>query len=124
VRTQPTSDLHSGSDAYAGVFVSEPEACGSNVPMLRGNLTAAEKRVLRLISRAKTNKEIAADLNISPATVKRHLENVLRKLRLKNRVELAIYGLMMKGCPSGFDHRCPLQLWHRSLVEEIGPFGR
>ena len=54
--------------------------------MPRYNLTAAEMRVLNLISRAKTNKEIAADLGISPATVKRHLENVLRKLHLKNRV--------------------------------------
>ena len=124
MRTQPISNLHSGSNEHAAGFAGEPEACGSIVPMPRGNLTAAEKRVLRLISRAKTNKEIAADLSISPATVKRHLENVLRKLHLKNRVELAIYGLMMRGCPSGFDHRCPLQLWHRSIVEEIGPFGR
>jgi DNA-binding CsgD family transcriptional regulator len=92
--------------------------------MPRYNLTAAEMRVLNLISRAKTNKEIAADLGISPATVKRHLENVLRKLHLKNRVELAIFGLMMTGCPRGFDHQCPLQVWHQSVVDEIGPFGR
>ena len=92
--------------------------------MPRDNLTAAETRVLKLISRAKTNKEIARDLGISPATVKRHLENVLRKLHLKNRVELAIYGLMMRGCPRGFDHQCPLQLWHQGVIEEIGPFGR
>ena len=92
--------------------------------MTRCNLTAAEKRVLNLVSRAKSNKEIAADLGISPATVKRHLENVLRKLHLKNRVEAAIYALAMAGCPRGFDHRCPLQVWHQSIVDEIGPFGR
>ena len=92
--------------------------------MTHCNLTAAERRVLTLVSRAKTNKEIAAGLGISPATVKRHLENVLRKLCLKNRVELAIYGLMITGCPRGFDHRCPLKLWHQSVVDEIGPFGR
>ena len=33
-------------------------------------LTVAEKRVLGLVSQAKTNKEIAAVLKISPATVK------------------------------------------------------
>jgi DNA-binding NarL/FixJ family response regulator len=92
--------------------------------MPRCNLTAAETRVLNLVSRAKTNKEIAADLGISPATVKRHLENVLRKLRLKNRVEAAIYALMMAGCPRGLDHHCPLELWHKSVIAEIGPFGR
>ena len=92
--------------------------------MPRYNLTAAERRVLNLLSRAKTNKEIAGDLGISPATVKRHLENALRKLRLKNRVELAIYALMMTGCPRGFDHQCPLRLWHQSVMDEIGPFDR
>jgi DNA-binding NarL/FixJ family response regulator len=92
--------------------------------MPRCNLTAAETRVLNLVSRAKTNKEIAADLGISPATVKRHLENVLRKLHLKNRVEAAIYALMIAGCPRGLDHDCPLELWHKSVIDEIGPFGR
>ena len=44
------------------------------------NLTAAEQRVLRLVSQSNTNREIATILGISPATVKRHLENILRKL--------------------------------------------
>ena len=47
---------------------------------LTSKLTAGEKRVLTLLSFAKTNKEIACALGISPATVKHHLENVLRKL--------------------------------------------
>ncbi len=92
--------------------------------MARRNLTAAEKRVLNLVAQAKTNKEIAAALGVSPATVKRHLENVLRKLQLKNRVEAAIYALIMSGCPRGFDRHCPLELWHRSVIEEISPLGR
>jgi DNA-binding CsgD family transcriptional regulator len=92
--------------------------------MPRYKLTAAERRVLNLVSRAKTNKEIAGDLGISPATVKRHLENVLRKLHLKNRVEAAIYSLMIAGCPRGSDLHCPLQLWHQSVTHEIGPIGR
>ena len=73
-------------------------------------LTAAEKRVIVLVSRAKTNKEIAAALEISPFTVKRHLENILRKLQLKNRVEAAIYALRSIGCPRGPDPGCPLEV--------------
>ena len=92
--------------------------------MPRCNLTAAEKRVLNLVAQAKTNKEIAAGLAISPATVKRHLENVLRKLHLKNRVEAAIYALLINGCPRGFDRHCPLQLWSKRVIDEIGPFGQ
>jgi DNA-binding NarL/FixJ family response regulator len=88
----------------------------STPPMnnLTAKLTAAEKRVLALVSAAKTNKEIALALCISPATVKRHLENVLRKLALRNRVEAAIYGLIANGCPSGSSSACPLKLWRKA----------
>lgn len=78
-------------------------------------LTAAEKRVIALVSRAKTNKEIAADLGVSPATVKRHLENILRKLQLKNRVEAAIYALKSIGCPHGPSPGCPLEMGREEI---------
>jgi DNA-binding NarL/FixJ family response regulator len=81
-----------------------------------GHLTASEKKVLALISLAKSNKEIAVSLCISPATVKRHVENLLRKLELRNRVEAAIYGLMLAGCPGGINSECPLALWHKERI--------
>src|SRR5215510_6971723 len=84
---------------------------------LTSKLTAAEKRVLTLVSSGETNKEIAAALCISPATVKRHVENVLRKLALRNRVEAAIYGLIANGCPSGSSSHCPLELWRKANHE-------
>jgi DNA-binding CsgD family transcriptional regulator len=84
---------------------------------LTPNLTPAEKRVLSLVSVGKTNKEIAARLHISPATVKRHLENVLRKAHLKNRVEAAIYGLVVKGCPRASTRDCLLKLWQQRRIE-------
>jgi DNA-binding NarL/FixJ family response regulator len=76
-------------------------------------LTAAEERVLRLVSYAHTNREIASTLGISPATVKRHLENILRKLRLRNRVEAAIYALSMLECGGSNGDNCPLAAWRR-----------
>jgi DNA-binding CsgD family transcriptional regulator len=88
------------------------------------NLSAAEQRVFGLVSEAKTNKEIAAALHISPATVKRHLEDILRKLQLRNRVEAAIYGLMMNACPSGVDFQCPLALWCQTVLRDNRRFGR
>lgn len=82
--------------------------------VIASKLTAAEKKVLTLVSLAYSNKEIAAVLHISPSTVKRHLENILRKLGAKNRVEAAIYGLAVNGCPRGSSVNCPLELWHRA----------
>lgn len=61
-----------------------------------------------------TNREIASSLGISPATVKRHLENSLRKLRVRNRVEAAIYGLSMTECHVSCHTDCPLAVWRRS----------
>ncbi len=84
--------------------------------MLGCNLSAAEQRVLNLVSLAKTNKEIAAVLHVSPATVKRHLENILRKLRLKNRVEAAIYALMTR-CGDRPVSQCPLRLWRETVLK-------
>lgn len=54
-------------------------------------LTPREQEVLELVARARTNKEIAAALFISEQTVKNHIKNILQKLHLKNRVELALF---------------------------------
>jgi DNA-binding CsgD family transcriptional regulator len=98
-----------------GFPLIQPEKSGTAMETCTSTskLTAAEKRVLALVSLGNTNKEIAAKLNISPATVKRHLENVLRKAHLKNRVEAAIYGLVANGCPHASKRNCLLTLWQR-----------
>jgi DNA-binding NarL/FixJ family response regulator len=94
-------------------FAAGDAKMGPGAQACARNLTAAEIKVLNLLSLAKTNKEIATSLGISPATVKRHLENVLRKLRLKNRIEAAIYGLMINRCPHQSDSGCALESWRR-----------
>ncbi len=74
-------------------------------------LTLREKKVLGLVGEANTNKEIAAALGISPATVKRHIENILRKLCLKNRIEAALYAVGASACPLAIrPANCPLGL--------------
>jgi DNA-binding CsgD family transcriptional regulator len=94
-------------------------------PKDSGALTAAEARVLRLVSESKTNREIASSLGISPATVKRHLENILRKLRVRNRIEAAIYGLSMSKCGGRKENECPLAVWRRRhQSRQNGPIGR
>lgn len=81
-------------------------------------LTRTEARVLELIALVKTNKEIGRALGISPATVKRHVENILRKLNLRNRLEAAIHALSLKECPRGSGAECPLELWRRAVYQD------
>ena len=52
-------------------------------------LTPREREVLRLIARGYRYKEIAARLHLSVKTVESHVSNVLRKLQLSTRHELA-----------------------------------
>jgi DNA-binding NarL/FixJ family response regulator len=54
-------------------------------------LTPRETGILQLVAEGKTNKEIAAELVISENTVKIHLRNILEKLHLKNRIQIAVY---------------------------------
>lgn len=54
-------------------------------------LTARETTILTLVAEGKTNKEIANELVISENTVKIHLRNILEKLHMKNRIQIAVY---------------------------------
>jgi two-component system NarL family response regulator len=56
------------------------------------DLTSKEEEVLKLVAAAATNKEIAATLCITENTVKFHLRNIMEKLQVKNRAQMAVYG--------------------------------
>jgi DNA-binding NarL/FixJ family response regulator len=56
-------------------------------------LTPREIETLELLVQGKTNKEIAALLSVSENTVKRHLVDIMGKLHLENRIQLAVYAV-------------------------------
>ena len=58
---------------------------------LKADLTDREREVMSAVKRGMSNKEIAEQLNISINTVRSHIRNLLRKLDLTNRTQLAIY---------------------------------
>jgi NarL family two-component system response regulator LiaR len=57
------------------------------------SLTLREREVLLLIARGQANREIAAALSISEATVRSHVSSILTKLRLSSRTQAALYAL-------------------------------
>ena len=96
-RTQLRSahDLFSafGMEAFAERARIELEATGERVrrptvdPL--GQLTPQEAQISRLVAQGNTNREIAAQLFISPSTVEYHLHKAFRKLDVKSRTQLA-----------------------------------
>ena len=56
------------------------------------SLSARERAVLALVARGTTNREIAAELFISEATVKTHLTHVFAKLGAKDRAAAVAVG--------------------------------
>jgi len=64
------------------------------IPVQRqADLTPREREVLRLVAEGRTNKQIAAALQLSPRTVNFHLDNIYAKLGVHSRTEAAIYAL-------------------------------
>ncbi len=58
-----------------------------------GNLTSREIEVLRLAVRGMSNKQIAAQLVVTPKTVGNHIEHIYGKIGVSNRVAASLYAM-------------------------------
>ncbi|MDQ2747247.1 MAG: response regulator transcription factor [Acidobacteriota bacterium] len=76
-RTRSTIARLVGDEEKETVFVRDEQ------------LTAAEWRVAETVARGLSNKEIAAELNLSVRTVENHVSRILAKKNFTNRVEIA-----------------------------------
>lgn len=56
-------------------------------------LSPRELMIAKLVGEGKTNKEIATELHLSIGTVKNHITQILQKLQLRDRTQLAIYAI-------------------------------
>jgi two-component system, NarL family, nitrate/nitrite response regulator NarL len=64
---------------------------GNTVPSHATQLTKREREVVDLISKGLSNREIAQRLHIATFTVKSHVHNVLEKLELNTRLQIAAF---------------------------------
>lgn len=88
-------------DVAGGKFVLDPAVTNRVLNLVRHGapqsdadklalLSAQERRVLALVAEGKTNKEIAADMDLSDKTVKNYLSNVFEKLQISRRSQAAV----------------------------------
>jgi two-component system, NarL family, response regulator LiaR len=99
---QPEELVQSIRQVYAGEPALDPTTAWR---ILRGmssvestkpstdELSERETEVLRLLTKGKTDQEIAKQLVLTDVTIRTHISRILSKLGLKNRVQAALYGI-------------------------------
>ncbi|MFC0348672.1 response regulator [Undibacterium danionis] len=68
---------------------------GNNVTVEpeREKLTPRERETMVCLARGESNKEIARNLDVAESTIKIHVQNILKKLNLSSRVQIAVYAV-------------------------------
>ncbi|MGG4607514.1 two-component system response regulator NarL [Providencia sp. Me31A] len=103
---EPEKFIIALKEAASGKLVVSPTLASVLAESLRDNrtptdhnlavLTPRETHILDLISQGLSNKQISNKLQITESTVKVHVKHLLKKLKLKSRVEAAIWVLQQK----------------------------
>ena len=75
-----------------------PSAVTPSRPAASGAITSRELAVVRAIHQGKPNKIIAYELNMCESTVKVHVRHIMKKLRAKNRTDVAIKATALLAC--------------------------
>ncbi len=70
---------------------------GRPITSSEADLTEREQQILELIAESFSNKQIARELDIAESTVKVHVKHLLKKLKLRTRLEAAVWSLKRAG---------------------------
>ncbi|NYT59354.1 response regulator transcription factor [Alcaligenaceae bacterium] len=84
------------SDSMTAKLVAQfrSHATGDTSPELeRARLTTREREIMQCLARGESNKLIARNLDVAESTVKIHVQNILKKLNLSSRVQVAVYAV-------------------------------
>jgi PAS domain S-box-containing protein len=95
LRLPRDSDLRPIQTAASTATVLKAQPAGAEVPLPAGPparaLTSRELEVLRLLAAGYTTGQVAAELVLQPVTVRNHIQNILAKLQVGNRLQAIVY---------------------------------
>lgn len=84
------------AELMAGKLVTHLQGEGASKavpPSQLDKLTPREREILACLARGESNKVIARTLDVAESTVKIHVQNILKKLRLSSRVQAAVFAV-------------------------------
>lgn len=84
--------IHRGEsvlDSHVTSTVLERARNQTRGPVPGGALTEQEQEIIQLVARGLTNKEIGKEMFMSPSTVKFHISEIMQKLEVKRRAQIA-----------------------------------
>lgn len=81
------------TDKLVAQFRAQRSAPAADAPVEREKLTQREREIVACLVRGESNKEIARRLDVAESTVKIHVQNILKKLNLSSRVQIAVYAV-------------------------------
>ena len=82
------------SPEMTGKLVAGLKRASSAPPALeKETLSAREREVLAALAQGRSNKDMARQFELAESTVKIHVQNILRKLKLTSRVQAAVYAV-------------------------------
>lgn len=88
IRAANRGAVYLSSSISNAVLADTPDSSGSPPQGPLARLTAREWELLQMISRGRTNSQMAAEMGISVKTVERHRTHLMAKLNARNLVEL------------------------------------
>lgn len=86
----PAAPLHRAIDTAAAI--GDSVSVAGHLPA-EARLTAREREIMQYLARGQSNKEIARQLDVAESTVKIHVQNIMKKLNLSSRVQIAVYAV-------------------------------
>jgi DNA-binding NarL/FixJ family response regulator len=93
INAAPALSLYYPKTMQSTASLPSPSAPSVDPPAYVMPLSSREMEVLRLIVDGNTNIQIAAQLYVSPNTIKTHVRSILNKLGVGDRVQAAVFAL-------------------------------